>query len=110
MGNHPDSELHLEACQILLDARDLVLRGWSRGAAARDGEGRAVDPFHPSARSWSLAGAVEVAAAERIDGWDDEKAEKARAIAEATVATAIGGDASETERCEISIAQFARRH
>jgi hypothetical protein len=97
MGKNPESGLNRQASQILLGARDLVSRGWSRGAAARDGDGRAVDPLHPSARSWSLAGALEAAPVERIDGWNDEKEERARAIAAAAVATAIGGDASETE-------------
>lgn len=34
---------------------------------------------------------------ERISGWDDEKEERARAIAEAALATAIAREASETE-------------
>jgi hypothetical protein len=97
MGKNPETGLYLQASQILLGARDLVRRGWSRGAAARDGDGRAVDPLHPSARRWSLAGALEAVAVERIDGWNDEKEERARAIAEAALATATVGDASETE-------------
>jgi hypothetical protein len=97
MGKNPEPELYLQASQILLNARDLISRGWSRGAAARDGDGRAVDPLHASARSWSLAGALEAVAVERIDGWNDEKEERARAIAEAALVTATVGDASETE-------------
>jgi hypothetical protein len=87
MGKNPEPELYLQASQILLNARDLISRGWSRGAAARDGDGRAVDPLHASARSWSLAGALEAVAVERIDGWNDEKEERARAIAEAALVT-----------------------
>jgi hypothetical protein len=97
MWKNPEPGLSLRASQILLSARDLVSRGWSRGAAARDGNGRAVDPLHPSARSWSLAGAVKAADVEPIDGWNDEKEERARAIAEAALATAIAREASETE-------------
>jgi hypothetical protein len=97
MGKNPEPGLSLQASQILLSARDLVSKGWSRGAAARDGDGRAVDPSHPSARSWSLAGALKAADVERIDGWNDEKEKRARAIAEAALATAIAREASETE-------------
>jgi hypothetical protein len=88
MRKNPEPELYLQASQILLNARDLVSRGWSRGAAARDGEGRAVDPLHASARSWSLAGALAAVVVERIDG-NDEKEERARAITEAALATAL---------------------
>jgi hypothetical protein len=97
MGKNPEPGLSLQASKILLSARDLVSRGWSRGAAARDGNGRAVDPLHRSARSWSLAGALKAADVERIDGWNDEKEERARAIAEAALATTIAREASETE-------------
>lgn len=97
MGKTQQRELHLQARQILLDARDLVIRGWSSGAPARDGDGRAVDPLHSAARSWSLAGALEAASAKRIEGWSDESKEKARAIVAAALATAVGSDASEAE-------------
>jgi hypothetical protein len=97
MGKNPKPGLSLQASQILLSARDLVSRGWSHGAAARDGHGRAVDPLHPSARSWSLAGALKAADVKRIDGWNDEKEKRARAIAEAALATATAREASETE-------------
>jgi hypothetical protein len=96
MGKNPEPGLHLQARQILLGARDLVRSGWSSGAAARDGDGRPVGPLHFSARSWSLSGAIEAASATRIELWSDECREKARAIAEVALATAIGGDASET--------------
>jgi hypothetical protein len=91
MGKNPESELHRQASQILLEARDLVSRGWSRGAAARDGEGRAVDPLHPSARSWSLTGAVEAASAKVSDG----RQNRAPAMAAAVLATAIESEASD---------------
>ncbi len=89
MGKHPESELHRQASQILLEARDLVLRGWSRGAAARDGEGQPVGPSHPSARSWSLTGAVAAASAKVSDGCEGEMEAKAPAMAGAALATAI---------------------
>jgi hypothetical protein len=41
--------------------------------------------------------ALKAADVERIDGWNDEKEEKARAIAETALATAIAREASETE-------------
>ena len=93
MGKNPESELHRQASQILLEARDLVSRGWSRGAAARDGEGRAVDPLHPSARSWSLAGAVAAASTKVRDGSAGEMKARAPAIAAAALATATESEA-----------------
>lgn len=93
MGKNPESELHRQASQILLEARDLVSRGWSRGAAARDGEGRAVDPLHSSARSWSLAGAVAAASAKVRDGSKGEMEARAPAIAARALATAIESEA-----------------
>lgn len=47
---------------ILASARDLVARGWSRSADARDDSGRAVDAGSPTARRWSLLGALVAAA------------------------------------------------
>jgi hypothetical protein len=108
MGKNPESELHVHARQILLDARELVIRGWSRGAAARDGQGRAVDPQHPAARSWSLAGALEAAAARASsNGHEDEMEAKAQAIAAAGLATALESEASENESLR-SIARVIR--
>jgi hypothetical protein len=86
MAKNPESELHHQASQILLEARALVLRGWSRGAAARDGEGRPVDPSHPAARSWSLPGAVAAASAKVSDRGGGEM-ERAPAMAAAALAT-----------------------
>jgi hypothetical protein len=97
MGKTPESELHVHAGRILLEARDLVVRGWSRGAAARNGEGRAVDPLHPSARSWSVAGALEAASARVTDGPEGETDAKAPAIAAAALTTAIDSEATEDE-------------
>jgi hypothetical protein len=97
MGKSPESELHVHACRILLEARHLVVRGWSRGAAARNGEGRAVDPLHPSARSWSVAGALEAASARVTDGPEGETDARASAIAAAALTTAIDREATEDE-------------
>jgi DNA-directed RNA polymerase subunit RPC12/RpoP len=84
MGD-PESAPRVRAYQLLRDARALLVRGWTRGARARDADGRAVDATHPSARSWSLAGALEAASA-RQAGARDGDAEAARARATALVA------------------------
>jgi hypothetical protein len=98
MGKNLESELHVLARQILLDARDLVIRGWSHGATARDGQGRAVDPLHPAARSWSLAGALEAAAAKASsNGYEDDMEAKAQAFTAAALATALENESSEDE-------------
>jgi hypothetical protein len=97
MGKNPESEQQSQACQILLEARDLVLRGWSRGAAARDGEGQPVDPLHPSARSWSLPGAVAAASAKVSDRSEGEMEARAPAMAAAALATTLESKASDDE-------------
>jgi hypothetical protein len=97
MERNPGSELQSQACQILLEARDLVSRGWSRGAAARDGEGQPVDPLHRSARSWSLAGAVAAASAKVSDGGEGEMEPRAPAMAAAVLATTLESEASDTD-------------
>ena len=43
---------------MLQEARGLLLRGWSRGAQARDAQGRAVLPWSDDAVAWSLLGAL----------------------------------------------------
>jgi hypothetical protein len=93
MGTNPELELNVHARQILLNARDLVGRGWSCGAAARDAEGRAVDPLHPSARSWSIAGALEAAAAREAYGRKGDMDARAPAVAAAALSTAIESEA-----------------
>jgi hypothetical protein len=108
MGKNPESELYVDARQILFDARDLVIRGWSCGAAARDGLGKAVDPLHPAARSWSLAGALEAAATRASsNGPEDEMEGKAQSIAVAALATVLESEASENESLQ-SLAQGIR--
>ena len=43
---------------MLQEARGLLLRGWSRGAQARDGQGQIVLPWSDDAAAWSLLGAL----------------------------------------------------
>lgn len=43
---------------MLSEARGLLLRGWSRGAQARDLTGEVVVAWSDDARSWSLLGAL----------------------------------------------------
>jgi hypothetical protein len=50
--------------QLLWGTRELVARGWSQGADARDGAGIPVDAWSPTAERWSLLGAL-VAVLER---------------------------------------------
>ena len=48
---------HLAAA-MLSEARGLLLRGWSRGAQARDRTGRVVPAWSNDAHSWSVLGAL----------------------------------------------------
>jgi hypothetical protein len=48
----------IEASGLLRNARARIVRGWCQHASARDGDGRIVEPWDDSARSWSLLGAV----------------------------------------------------
>ena len=43
---------------MLQEARNLLLRGWSRGGQARDVRGRVVLPWSDDAAAWSLLGAL----------------------------------------------------
>jgi hypothetical protein len=47
---------------ILEDAAIIVLRGWTRGAWARDKDGALMRCNHSEATCWCLSGAVELAA------------------------------------------------
>jgi hypothetical protein len=55
---------------MLQEARGRLLRGWSRGAQARDARGRVVLPWNDDAASWSLLGAL-LAAWNRQDGQEE---------------------------------------
>ena len=46
------------AAAMLHEARGLLLRGWSRGAQARDAQGQVVLPWSDEATAWSLLGAL----------------------------------------------------
>jgi len=50
------------AAAILTRSRDLITRGWTRGAEARDSAGAEVDPWSADACHWSLLGALVAAA------------------------------------------------
>ena len=59
------------AAAMLQEARGRLLRGWSRGAQARDPQGRVVLPWSDDAASWSLLGAL-LAAWNRQDGEEED--------------------------------------
>jgi hypothetical protein len=46
------------AAAMLSEARGLLLKGWCRGAQARDAQGQVVLPWSDGAASWSLLGAL----------------------------------------------------
>lgn len=49
----------MTAKEMLAEARDLVRRGWARGARAEDEAGNLVEPWSLLARRWSALGALE---------------------------------------------------
>jgi hypothetical protein len=53
------SELAVDtAAAMLVEARVLLLRGWSQGAQARDERGQSVQAWSQEASSWSLLGSL----------------------------------------------------
>ena len=60
--------MNTRAVQLLRSARDLVRRGWTQHAEGRDAHGAAVEPWHPTATSWSLLGALVAALEEQTNG------------------------------------------
>jgi hypothetical protein len=46
------------AAAMLMEARGLLLRGWSQSAQARDASGHAVQAWSQEAASWSLLGSL----------------------------------------------------
>ena len=46
------------AAAMLMEARGLLLRAWSKGAQARDVRGHVVNAWSDTAASWSLVGAL----------------------------------------------------
>jgi hypothetical protein len=75
-----------EADQLLVRAEELLARGWCQTALALDEEGRLVEPWSPSARSWSLLGALLAAWYE-----DPEAGRDSFRIAYTALALATGG-------------------
>jgi len=53
----PEAAEHTAAA-MLSEARGLLIKGWSRGAQARDHAGSVVPAWSGDARSWSLLGAL----------------------------------------------------
>jgi len=72
---------------MLTEARGLIVRGWSKGAQARDARGHVVNAWAGDAASWSLVGAL-LASWHRHDDRLDvdfvEHSAEAQALADAT--------------------------
>jgi hypothetical protein len=68
---------------MLQEARGLLLRGWSRGAQARDAQGQVVLPWSDEASSWSLLGAL-------LATWQVHDMEDADFVAHRADARALG--------------------
>ena len=71
------------AAAMLSEARGLLLRGWSRGAQARDAQGQVVLPWSEEASSWSLLGAL-------LATWQVHDMEDADFVAHRADAQALG--------------------
>ena len=71
------------AAAMLQEARGLLLRGWSRGAQARDPQGQVVLPWSEEAASWSLLGAL-------LATWQVHDMEDADFVAHRADARALG--------------------
>jgi hypothetical protein len=80
----------LDERDFLAGAAELVARGWSQRALARDREGRQVEPWSESARSWSPVGALIAILYERGGGQLD-----AFQVAYEALALATGGRVEE---------------
>jgi hypothetical protein len=68
---------------MLQEARGLLLKGWSRGAQARDAQGEVVLPWSDEASSWSLLGAL-------LATWQVHDMEDADFVAHRADARALG--------------------
>ena len=72
---------------MLTEARGLLLRGWSKGAQARDGRGHVVNAWSDDAAAWSLVGALLASWHRHDDRLDADfvaHSAEARALADAT--------------------------
>ena len=76
--------------QLLTRARDLVARSWCQAGLAQDRDGRVVEPWRSSARSWSPLGALLAALFLGSDGSLDSFR-----IAYTCLALATGGQVEE---------------
>jgi hypothetical protein len=75
------------AAAMLMEARGLLLRGWSKDAQARDAWGHVVNAWSAKAASWSLVGALLASwhlHDDRLDADFVAHSAEARALAEAT--------------------------
>ena len=75
------------AAAMLMEARGLLLRGWSKGAQARDERGHIVNAWSDEAASWSLIGALLASWHRHDDKLDVDfvaHSAEARALADAT--------------------------
>jgi hypothetical protein len=72
---------------MLMEARGLLLRGWSKGAQARESTGHVVNAWSDEAASWSLVGALLASWHRHDDRLDADfvaHSAEARGLAEAT--------------------------
>lgn len=81
-----------EGRALLEHARELIRRGWTQHADARDGDAKPVRPWDDQAASWSLLGAL-VAAVEHTAAVDGEHA----AISELAQACILLADILDTD-------------
>ncbi len=75
------------AAAMLMEARGLLLRGWSKGAQARDMRGHVVNAWSDDASCWSLVGALLASWHRHDDRLDADfiaHSAEARALADAT--------------------------
>ena len=75
------------AAAMLMEARGLLLRGWSKGAQAREDTGHVVNAWSDDAASWSLVGALLASWHRHDDRLDADfvaHSAEARGLAEAT--------------------------
>lgn len=72
---------------MLMEARGLLLRGWSKGAQARDERGHVVNAWSSEAAAWSLVGALLASWHRHDDRLDIDfvaHSAEARALSDAT--------------------------
>jgi hypothetical protein len=101
------------AAAMLMEARGLLLRGWSQGAQARDARGHIVNAWSDDAASWSVVGALLASWHRHDDRLDaDFVAHSAEAAGLAEASKALGkttgtaamdpwNDAAERTRSEV---------